>query len=42
LAVGSMVALVLTILCAALSYRFFELPFLKMKQHFERVKTRAV
>jgi peptidoglycan/LPS O-acetylase OafA/YrhL len=33
-------ALTLTILCAALSYRYVELPFLKLKRRFEVVHSR--
>lgn len=35
-------AMGLTIVTAALSYRFFETPFLRLKQRFEYIKSRAV
>lgn len=37
---GSLLALAATIAAASLSYRFFEMPFLRLKRHFETVKTR--
>ncbi|MGI4757805.1 MAG: acyltransferase family protein [Janthinobacterium lividum] len=40
--IGVLVSLVLTYGLAALSYRYFELPFLQMKRRFELVPSRAV
>ena len=36
------VSLPLTLLIAALSYRYFETPFLRLKARFEIVKSRAI
>ena len=40
-AIDWLVALPLTILAAMLSYRYFEMPFLRLKQRFEVVRSRA-
>ncbi len=39
---NKIVALVLTIFLAALSYHFFESPFLRLKQRFARIPSRSI
>ena len=41
-ALTSVVALALTVVFAALSYCFFEFPFLKLKQRFTKIVTRPI